>query len=176
MPILSEPHSTSSFREGLLIKIIISSIIIIAFGSLSGLLTQSSVENWYPSLQKPSFNPPNWLFGPVWLVMYFLMGISFGRIWQVLSKSRYPIVKQFARRGIIVFMIHFLINLSWTPVFFGLKSPSWALVLIITLLILIIILIRHFFRLDRVAAFVLVPYLAWVLFATILNVSIVLLN
>lgn len=176
MPILSEPHSTSSFREGLWIKILISIIVIAGLGTLSGLLTGTSVSDWYVELNKPSFNPPNWIFGPAWLLLYVLMGISFGRIWQVLSKNRYPIVKQFARRGVVIFIIHFLFNLAWTPIFFGLKSPGGALIIIIILLILIAILIRHFFRLDRVAAFVLIPYFLWVTFATILNAAIVYLN
>ena len=176
MPIHSEPHSTPTFREGLWIKVLISIIIIASLGSLSGLLTSSSISDWYVTLEKPVFNPPNWLFGPAWLTLYVLMGVSFARMWQVAVRSRYPLVNRFAKRGLIIFVIHFVFNLAWTPVFFGLHEPGWALVIIFIILAFIIILIRHFFRIDRIAAFLLIPYLAWVSFATLLNASIVYLN
>lgn len=104
------------------------------------------------------------------------MGISFARIWQVVVKSRYPIVQKFARQGLMLFGIQFVLNLLWTPMFFGLNSPGLGLVIIIPLAVLIFLIIRHFFRLDRMAAFVLIPYLAWVLFASALNLGIYLLN
>ena len=176
MRILSEPHSTSSFREGLLIKVVISSIIIIGLGTLSGLLSAGGEGQWYASLNKPAFTPPNWLFGPAWLVLYILMGISFARIWQVKTKSRYPIIRKYAYNGILIFSVHFLLNLIWTPLFFGLQQPLLALINIIILLGMILFLIRYFKRIDRIAAFVLIPYVLWVSFATLLNLSIVILN
>ena len=176
MPILSEPHSTSSFRKGLLPKILISVFVIMLLGGLSGWITSSGIDSWYTTLNKPFFQPPNWLFGPAWTTLYILMGISFARIWQVVVKSRYPIIRIFAQRGLVIFGIHFLFNLAWTPIFFGLESPEWALFVILVLLAFIIILIFHFFRIDRIAAFLLIPYAVWVTFATILNASIVYLN
>lgn len=104
------------------------------------------------------------------------MGLSFARIWQVVTKNRYPIVRRFARRGLYIFIIHFVFNLAWTPVFFALNAPGWAAVIIFILLAFIAILIRHFFRVDRFAAFLLIPYLIWVMFASILNLSIYVLN
>tara|TARA_B100000508_G_scaffold141079_1_gene146070 strand:+ start:43696 stop:44109 length:414 start_codon:yes stop_codon:yes gene_type:complete len=136
----------------------------------------SDIQGWYAELNKPSFTPPNWLFGPAWTVLYILIGGSFGIIWQVAAKGRYPIIVKFAKRGLILFGIHFLLNLAWTPVFFGLHNPGLGLVVIVALLIFIILLIRHFFRLDRVAAFLMIPYLLWVAFATTLNASILILN
>lgn len=176
MAILSEPHSTSSFKKGLILKIIVSSLAIIVLGGLSGLVVQSGDSSWYQSLNKPAFQPPSWLFRPAWMILYILMGISFGRIWQVASKSRYPIIKKYAFRGLAFFGFQFIFNLVWTPIFFGLENPEVALVIIVILLVLIAFLIKHFWRLDRLAAFLLIPYLLWVTFATVLNASIVVLN
>lgn len=176
MQIHTEPHSKSSFKKGLWWKIAISAIVFLGLGALSGIATSTSIQEWYSTLNKPPFNPPNWLFGPAWTVLYILMGGSFAIIWQITANGRYPIIVRFAKRGLVIFLLHFLFNLAWTPVFFGLQRPDLALIVIIIMLALIIILIRHFFRLDRVAAFLLIPYLLWVIFATVLNISIVVLN
>ena len=176
MAILSEPHSTSSFRKGLFLKIIVACLAIVVLGGASGFITQSGAGTWYQSLNKPPFQPPTWLFGPAWTILYLLMGISFARIWQVASKSRYPIIRKYALRGLAFFGFQFVFNLVWTPVFFGLENPEVALVIIFILLGLIAFLIKHFWRLDRVATFLLVPYFLWVTFATALNLSIVVLN
>jgi len=145
-------------------------------GFLSGFVTQSGGSSWFQSLNKPPFQPPNWLFGPAWTFLYLLIGVSFGRIWQVASKSRYPIIRKYALRGLAFFGVQLIFNLLWTPVFFGLENPEGALVIILVLLVLIVFLIKHFWRLDRIATFLIVPYLLWVTFASILNLSIVILN
>jgi tryptophan-rich sensory protein len=176
MQIHSGPHNTSSFKNGLWWKILISIFVLLGLGTLSGLSSMSGFQGWYDSLNKPFFTPPNWLFGPAWSVLYILMGGSLGIIWQVVAIGRYPIIIKFAKRGIVIFLIHFLFNLAWTPIFFGMQMPGLALVIIFILLALIIILIRHFYRLDRLAAFLLIPYLLWVSFATALNIAIVVLN
>jgi len=176
MPTHSGPHSTPSFKKGLLLKSIISVIVISTLGFISGYLTSTGISDWYQEIEKPPFNPPNWIFGPAWTLIYILMGLSFARIWQVVAKNRYPIVRRFARRGLWIFVIHFVFNLAWTPVFFALHSPGWAAVIIFILLAFIAILVRHFFRVDRIAAFLLIPYLIWVTFASILNLSIYVLN
>ena len=176
MQIHSEPHNTSYFRTGLWWKILISVIVILGLGSLSGVSSMSEIQGWYANLNKPSFTPPNWLFGPVWSILYILIGGSFGLIWQVAAKGRYPIITKFARQGLVLFGIHFLLNLAWTPVFFGLNNPAWGLVIILALLTMIVLLIRHFFRLDRLSAFLMIPYLIWVSYATALNIGILILN
>jgi tryptophan-rich sensory protein len=104
------------------------------------------------------------------------MGGSAALIWQVISKARYPIITRYAKRGIVFFMIHFLFNLAWTPVFFGLHQTVFAFVILLIILVSLIFLIRHFFRLDRLSAFLLIPYLLWVTFASALNLAIILLN
>lgn len=176
MQIHSGPHNTSSFKTGLWWKILISSLTLLGLGSLSGLLSMSDYQEWYNSLNKPFFTPPGWLFGPAWTVLYILMGGSLGMIWQIVAIGRYPIIIKFAKRGIVIFLIHFLFNLAWTPIFFGLQMPVLALVIIFIILALVIILIRHFYRLDRLSAFLLIPYLLWISFATALNLAIVVLN
>jgi tryptophan-rich sensory protein len=176
MQIHSEPHNTSYFKTGLWWKILISVIVFLGLGSLSGVSSMSEIQGWYANLNKPSFTPPNWLFGPVWSLLYILIGGSFGLIWQVAAKGRYPIITKFAKQGLVLFGIHFLLNLAWTPVFFGLNNPAWGLVIILALLTMIILLIRHFFRLDRLSAFLMIPYLIWVSYATALNIGILILN
>lgn len=177
MRLMTEPHSTAYFRNGLWWKLLISIVTIMLLGGTSGYLTQTGAGSWYTDeIEKPIFNPPNWIFGPAWSILYILMGLSFGRIWQVAVRSRYPIISDYAKRGMFLFGVHFILNLAWTPVFFGLKSPLGALVIILLMLFMIGWLIKHFMRLDRVAAFALFPYFAWVSFATVLNASILILN
>lgn len=176
MPTHSGPHSTPSFKKGLLLKSIVSIAVIAGLGFLSGYFTSTGISDWYQEIEKPSFTPPNWLFGPAWTIIYILIGLSFARIWQVVATNRYPIVRKFAKRGLYIFAIHFIFNLAWTPVFFALHETGWAGVIIVILIGLIAILIRHFFRVDRIAAFLLIPYLLWVMFATVLNLSIYVLN
>ncbi len=172
----SGPHNTSSFKNGLWWKILICSLGILGLETLSGLASMGDFQVWYDTLNKPFFTPPSWLFGPAWTVLYILMGGSLAIIWQIVSISRYPIIKKFAKRGLVIFLIHLLFNLAWSPIFFGLQMPGLALIVIFIMLALIFILIRHFFRLDRLSAFLLVPYFLWVLFATALNLAIVVLN
>ena len=100
MAILSEPHSTSSFKKGLILKIIVSVIVIMVLGGLSGYLSQSGTGTWYKTLEKPPFQPPSWLFGPAWTTLYILMGISFARIWQVASPLPLSILVRPARRSV----------------------------------------------------------------------------
>lgn len=176
MQIHSGPHNTSTFKSGLWWKILICSVVFLGLGTLSGLSTIESIQGWYDQLNKPFFTPPNWLFGPAWTLLYILMGGSVGIIWQIVSIGRYPIIIKFAKRGIVLFLIHFLFNLAWTPIFFGWHKPGLALAVIFIILAFIIILIRHFFRLDRLSAFLLVPYLIWVSYATALNLAIVIMN
>lgn len=176
MQIHTGPHNTSTFKAGLWWKILICSLAFVGLGSLSGLSSMGDFQEWYSELNKPAFTPPNWLFGPAWTVLYILMGGSLGIIWQIVTVSRYPIVIRFAKRGIVIFLIHFLFNLAWTPIFFGWHKTGLALAVIFIILAFIVILIRHFFRLDRVSAFLLVPYLAWVTYATLLNLAIVIMN
>lgn len=129
-----------------------------------GLLFMGSVDGWYVTLAKPPLNPPPWIFGPVWTVLYALMGIAAYLVWRQKSEAL-----QF-------YWVQLIVNAVWTPLFFGLQNPRLALVDIVILFVLIIATIVVFARVKRVAAALLIPYLVWVGFATYLNVMIVLLN
>ncbi len=132
-------------------------------GFLSGFATQSSVNDWYVDLNKPAFTPPGSLFAPVWLVLYVMMGISAGIVW---AKGFYH---KWVQTALYHFGFQLLLNAMWSIVFFGLKQPFWALLIILALLVLIALTIKWFKVVSRVAAYMLIPYLLWVLFAALLN-------
>lgn len=121
---------------------------------------------WYASLNKPAWNPPNWVFGPVWTTLYIMMGVSAWLVWRTGS----------ARRALAVFLIQLLLNALWTPVFFGLKQPGAAFAVIVAMWCAIAASIAVFWRHSRVAAALLLPYLAWVSFASALNFTLWRLN
>jgi len=151
-------------------RILIAVAICLFVGFLSSFATQSSISDWYMSLNKPSFNPPNWIFGPVWTVLYILMGIAAGIIW---NKGSYH---KWVKTALYHFIFQLIFNAAWSIVFFGMKSTGIALIIIIALLILIVLTIRWFRIINKAAAILLIPYLLWVSFATILNYSIWVLN
>lgn len=139
-------------------------------GIIGSVFTISAIPTWYVTLNKPFFSPPNWLFGPVWTLLYLLMGISFYLLWQNGWKSKK--VKE-ARN---YFLAQLFLNFIWTPIFFGLKSPGLALVVIVAMWIFIVMTIEKLKPISKPAAYLLVPYLLWVSFATALNAAIVILN
>lgn len=151
-------------------RIGIAVVVCLLIGGLSGFATASSVQTWYPNLVKPAFTPPNYLFGPVWTVLYILMGVAAGMVWA--RGSHHSWVKT----ALYYFGLQLLLNGSWSLVFFGLKNPTIALVVIFALILTIVFTIRGFRVVSRPAAWLMVPYLLWVLFATALNFSIVQLN
>ncbi len=160
----------TNMKNSLSIKIIISVIICLAIGGLSGFLTSGSLSSWYDQLTKPYFNPPDWVFGPVWSLLYTLMGISAGIIWhQGLEQAT-------VKKALNVFGIHLLLNFSWSLIFFGLKMPAFALIEIIILLGSIFYFAGLFYKINPIASWLQVPYILWVSFATILNGSIAWLN
>ncbi len=118
--------------------------------------------DWYAGLNKPSWNPPNWVFGPVWTTLYLLMGVSAWRVWRRTDFTQ-------GRGAIGWFLAQLALNATWTPVFFGLHEPGWALLVIVALCLAIVATMRAFRRHDRPAAALLIPYLAWVGFAAFLN-------
>jgi tryptophan-rich sensory protein len=139
-------------------------------GAIVGMLTMSGVTDWYSTLNKPWFTPPNYVFGPVWTVLYILMGIS---LYLVIMQGW---ENETVKTGIILFAAQLGANLLWSLLFFGLQSPMAALACIVVLLALIVATIMTFYRLSKPAAVLLVPYLAWVCIATALNAGVVLLN
>jgi tryptophan-rich sensory protein len=150
--------------------IAIAVAICLVIGFLSSVATQSSVVDWYPTLKKPSFNPPNWLFAPVWSVLYVMMGVAAGLVW---ARGFHHI---WVKTALYHFIFQLLFNALWSIVFFGLKEPFWALLVIFTLLILIVLTIRWFKVVHKTAAILMIPYLLWVCFALALNYKIWELN
>jgi len=153
-----------------ILKIVIAVGVCLLIGFVSGFATQSSVNDWYVTLNKPVFNPPNWIFAPVWTLLYILMGIAAGLVW---IRGFYHI---WVKTALYHFGFQLLLNGLWSIVFFGFKEPAWALLVILALLVLILLTIKWFKVVSKTAAYLLVPYLLWVCFATILNFSIWQLN
>ena len=151
-------------------KLIIAILICESTGILSGLIANTGTNPWFNSLIKPSWNPPAFLFAPVWTLLYLLMGISLWLIW----KSNKPAPKK--NNAIILFASQLFLNFWWSIIFFKFHSPALALVNIILMLILIMLTIINFSRFSKPAAWLLVPYIAWVSFAAILNYNIWALN
>ena len=139
-------------------------------GYLSSFATRSSVNTWYKYLNKPPFNPPDWIFMPVWIILYFLMGISFGIFFS------YSFEKDTKRLGITAFVLQLFFNGMWSLVFFGLKNILLGLAVILILIVSIIFCIREFRKVNIFASYLMLPYLFWVCFASILNISIFIMN
>ncbi len=138
-------------------------------GFLASLITADSLPGWYRALDKPSFNPPDGVFGPVWTVLYVMMAVAAWRLWRLPSD---PV----RRTGLWLFHVQLALNFAWTCAFFGLRSPALGLVVVILLLALVAATARVFAHRDRIAALLLLPYLGWVAFAIVLNAAIVILN
>lgn len=139
-------------------------------GLIGSIYTMQSLP-WYALLHKPSFNPPNWVFGPVWIFLYFLMGLSLYFVWTKKSSK-----KTLQGKAYLIFVLQLIFNVLWSIVFFGLHNIFGAFIVIIILWFLIIETIRQFAKVDQFASMLLYPYLAWVTFATALNFAIWVLN
>lgn len=153
-----------------IIQIIISIAIPLSVGGLGGYFTSTSVNDWYTTLHKPSFNPPGWVFGPVWTILYVVMGISFFIVWKK------NMLTPFKKKAFTFYFLQLALNLLWSFVFFYKKQPGWALAEIIILLVSIVTTTIYFFKISKIAGWLMVPYIAWVCFASILNYSIWMLN
>lgn len=151
------------------VKLIISLLIPLAVGAVAGIATSRNVITWYPELNKPTFNPPNWLFAPVWTMLYIFMGISLYLIWRLPATTT-------RNNAMKLFFIQLALNFIWSFLFFEWHMIGWALIDILVLLLFIIICIAGFTRIQKTAAWLFVPYLAWVSFATALNIAIYRLN
>lgn len=151
-------------------KLLIS-IVICELVGLSGIpFTSSAIPSWYATLSRPFFSPPNWIFGPVWTTLYAMMGISAYLVWMKGAKH------QKVTYALRFFAVQLILNFAWSLLFFGLRNPLLGLIDIMALWLAIAYTIRLFYPLSKPAAYLLIPYLLWVSFATILNLSIFLLN
>ncbi len=139
-------------------------------GIIGAFFTSSAISSWYVTLNKPAFNPPGWLFGPVWVILYTLMGIEAYLVWQRWGESN------LAKWAVILFLVHLAFNALWSILFFGLKNPMFAFFEIIFLLIMIVSVSIMFLQIDKRAFFMMLPYIIWVSFAMVLNFYIWRLN
>ncbi len=148
-------------------------------GVLGSVFTSQTVITWYPELIKPSFTPPSWVFGPVWITLYTLMGVALWLVWQKreVKKWWYWGKRNVATdTALVLFFIQLLLNVLWSIMFFGLENPWAGFIVIIELLVFIVLTIIWFWRINKFASILLWPYLAWVSFATLLNLMLALLN
>jgi tryptophan-rich sensory protein len=139
-------------------------------GSLGSLVTVTGPGSWYASLEKPFFTPPGWVFAPVWITLFTLMGISLYLIWESGTGKRDVQV------ALWIFGVQFALNVIWSFLFFGLQSPLLGFINIVLLWVMIIATIIAFYRVRKIAAYLLVPYIAWVTIASALNGSIYVMN
>ncbi len=152
------------------VKLISSVILCELAGIIGALFTMPAIEGWYATLVKPSFSPPNWIFGPVWTTLYLLMGIALFLVWKKgLGEAR-------VRFAFWFFIVHLVVNTVWSILFFNLHNILFAFVDIMILWAMIATLVVLFWRIDRWAAYLLIPYLVWVSFAGVLNYSLLILN
>lgn len=152
------------------LKVILSVVFCMLVGAIGAFFTTPAIPTWYAYLNKPFFSPPNWLFGPVWTILYILMGISFYLIWDSTKKGKNK------KEALGNFYVQLILNFIWSPIFFGMKNLGLAFVVIVLMWMFILRTIQSFAKLNKKASYLLYPYIAWVSFASILNLSVWILN
>lgn len=153
-------------------KLIAAIAICFLAAAIGSVFTSSAIPGWYQTIKKPSFNPPSWIFGPVWTILYLLMGLSAYLVWKKESFFR----KNKVNQSLLIFLVQLIFNALWSVVFFGLNDIVGAMAVIVALWFLILATIIQFYKMSKTAAYLLVPYFLWVTFASILNLAIVLIN
>ncbi|MFM9825531.1 TspO/MBR family protein [Flavobacterium sp.] len=152
-------------------RILVVVVTCLAIGYFSGMVTRSAITTWYPTLVKPSFNPPNWIFAPVWSMLYVMMGVAAGLVWNRIESE-----KELVKKALVVFAVQLALNALWSFLFFGLKNPMLAGIEIIILWLMIFETYIQFSKINKIAGYLFIPYLLWVSFAMVLNGSIWWLN
>ena len=151
-------------------KLIVSILICQGAGAIGALFTSPAISTWYTTIQKPSFNPPNWIFAPVWTLLFLLMGISLYFVWsRGLEDKKIKI-------AVFIFGVQLALNIFWSFLFFDLQSPLYAFIEIFILWLAILLTIISFYKISKIAAYLLLPYILWVSFASVLNFSILIIN
>ena len=151
-------------------KLVLCVVACLGAGAIGSIFTQQAIPTWYATLEKPAFNPPNWVFMPVWTFLYILMGIAAFLVWRRGLENRQ------VRIALIFFLVQLILNASWSFFFFGLQSPLYGLIVIVVLWVAVLFTSLGFYRISRAAGVLMWPYLLWVTFAAVLNESIWLLN
>jgi translocator protein len=152
-------------------RILVVVVTCLVIGYFSGMVTRSAITTWYPTLIKPSFNPPNWIFAPVWSMLYVMMGVAAGLVWNKMESDKVVV-----KNALVIFAVQLALNALWSYLFFGLKNPMLAGIEIILLWLMIFETYTKFIKINKIAAYLLIPYLLWVSFAMVLNASIWWLN
>ncbi len=156
-------------NKRLTVKLVISLTFPLLVGYVAGMFTAEAIPGWYATLNQPSFNPPNWVFAPVWTTLYVAMGISLYMIWKIApSKQR--------NNALLIFAFQLVLNFLWSFFFFYFKNIGFALVDILLLWIFIVAMIIQFYKLKPWAAYLNIPYILWVSFASLLNIAYYILN
>ncbi|MFC1669930.1 TspO/MBR family protein [Spirochaetota bacterium] len=145
------------------LQVLASILVVWAVGIVGSIATRSSLNTWYLTINKPVFNPPGWLFGPVWTVLYTMMGIALYLIWKSSKDDKNR------KTALILFGIQLLLNGAWSFLFFGLQNPFFAFINIVILWFFIVLSIYYFYKISKTASFLLLPYIAWSSFAAVLN-------
>ncbi|MFP4539718.1 MAG: TspO/MBR family protein [Candidatus Paceibacterota bacterium] len=153
-----------------LVKLAIAIAVPLLVGFVGSYFTAPAIESWYADLVKPTLNPPSWVFGPAWAVLYVLMGVAAFLVWQR------GFHRKDVRTALYIFVFQLFLNGIWSFIFFGLQSPLWALIDITLLWFAIVFTTTVFYRISPISAYLLIPYIAWVSFAAYLNAMIFLLN
>ena len=153
-----------------MIKAIICIFLCLSAGGIGSAFSASAIPTWYATLNKPSFSLPNWLFAPVWTLLYIMMGFAAALVWQKgLQNPR-------VRTALVIFLAQLILNMVWSVLFFGLRSPLYGFMDILFLWAMILVTIAQFSKVSTLAAALLIPYILWVTFASGLNLGIFLLN
>jgi benzodiazapine receptor len=152
-------------------KILTVVVTCLVIGYFSGIVTRAAIITWYPTLVKPSFNPPNWIFAPVWSTLYIMTGIAAGLVWDRIESNT-----ELVKKALVIFALQLALNALWSYLFFGLMNPMLALLEIVILWLMIYETYVQFGKINKIAGYLFIPYLLWVSFAMVLNASIWWLN
>ncbi len=154
-------------------KILILTLILTYLISIpAGIITGKSVGTWYANIARPSFSPPNWIFGPVWTTLYALMSVAVWNAWRIVKSHNHSLAKNI----LIIYYVHLLIGASWSFVFFGFHQIGFAASIIVLIIIFILWLMRIYFPISKLSFYLMIPYLLWSSFALVLNITIWKLN
>ncbi len=158
-------------KQQKIVKLLLSLAAPVIIWAISWLATSTGVDSWYLTLNKPSFNPPNWIFWPVWSILYLVIWYSFYQIW-----DKYWTLKKIPNKVKYIYVLQLFLNFMWSITFFGMQNPGLGLINILALWVVILLNIHIFFSIKKSAWLLLVPYIFWVSFASLLNYTIFILN
>jgi tryptophan-rich sensory protein len=163
-------HTAANLKPGRdVLGLVVFLVLCLGVSGIGVVITATSVATWYQGLQKPLFNPPDWVFAPVWTTLYIVMAVAAWRVWRRTDSAA-------GQRALTLFVVQLGLNLLWSFLFFGYQQVGLALIEIVILLIAIIGTTTLFWQIDRLAGALFVPYALWVSYATVLNASLWLLN